>query len=434
MKIAIVSDIHLGDEQCALVDKKNYKLTDYYQKFRDSVGHGNDFLVLTGDILDFSVSLYQGTYECARTFFKKVLEDGLAKQFIYLPGNHDSNVWHTVEHETNIINRMRPGQQVRQFRHSVPAILDDRQQADWDKFFLYGVNPKPKNASAKYGGLYLDQLIDGESVFNVAHPNLYLFSDEGKGTLITHGHYFQQYWTMTSWLALSVARDDLAIGALDVNELVGINFPLVQLACTGVGQSGPLSHVINNVQKDVKSGELKLVAKYLSNLKKVIDDYWDFERFDNQLLSFLNIKEKLSDKLLDFMEDYVIHKAKEISESEGGGARNNAKFSYQQDVQKRMGTFYLASLVELKSINDDEECILSDLPEPEAIVFGHTHIPRPWGNDQKPSILPFEVTGGRIIRHMNCGGWLKDKKGVFRGANVFKYETGTPRLEIIAVK
>jgi hypothetical protein len=35
---------------------------------------------------------------------------------------------------------------------------------------------------------------------------------------------------------------------------------------------------------------------------------------------------------------------------------------------------------------------------------------------------------------MNCGGWLKDKKGVFRGANVFKYETGTPRLEIIAVK
>ena len=433
MKIAIVSDIHLGDEQCALVDKKTHQLTDNYQKFRDGVGLGNDFLVLTGDILDFSVSLYHGTYECARTFFKKVLEDGLAKQFIYLPGNHDTNVWHTVEHETNIINQMGPGQQVRQFRHSVPAILDDRQQDDWDKFLLYGVSPKPKGASAKYGGLYLDQLIDGESVFNVAHPNLYLVSDDGKGTLITHGHYFQQYWSMASRLALAVVRDDLAIGAMDVNELVGINFPLVQLACTGVGQSGPLNPVINNVQKDVKSGELKLVGKYLSNLKKTIDDCWDFERFDNWLRLF-NIKEKLSDKLLDFMEDYAIKKVKEISESEGGSARGNAKFQYQSDVQKRMGTFYLAALVELKAINDDPKCYLSDLPEPEAIIFGHTHIPRPWENDQKLSTLPFEATGGRIIQLMNCGGWLKDENNVFRGANVFKYETGTPRLETIMVK
>jgi predicted phosphodiesterase len=396
MKIAIVSDIHLGDEQCALVDKKSCKLTDHYNKFRDSVGDGNDFLVLTGDILDFSVSLYQDTYKCARTFFKKVLEDGLTKQFIYLPGNHDTNVWHTVEHETNIINRMGPDQQVRRFRHSVPAILDDRQQDDWDKFLLYGVNPKSKGAGAKYGGLYLDQIVDGESVFNIAHPNLYLISNEGKGTLITHGHYFQQYWTMASWLALAVARDNLSIGALDVNELVGINFPLVQLACTGVGQSGPLSPVINQVQKDVKTGELKLVTKYLSKLKRVIDDYWDFERFDNEL-SFLNIKEKLSDKLLDFIEDYVIKK------------------------------------LELKVINDDVDCTLSGLPEPEAMVFGHTHIPRPWEDYPKPSTLPLEMTGGRIIQLMNCGGWLKDERGDLRGANVFKYETGTLRFETIAV-
>lgn len=433
MKIAIVSDIHVGDEQCALVDSKTYQLTNDYEKFRDGVGQGNDFLVLTGDILDFSVSLYQGTYECARTFFKKVLEDDLAKQFIYLPGNHDTNVWHTIEHETNIINQMGHGQQVRRFRHSVPAILDDRQQDEWDKFLLYGVNPQQRGGNAKYGGLYLDQLMDGESVFNVAHPNLYLISDAGKGTLITHGHYFEQYWTMASWLALAVASDDLAIGALDVNELVGINFPLVQLACTGVGQSGPLNFVINEVQKDVKGGELKLVSKYLTRLKKTIDDYWDFERFDNWL-RFLNIKEKLSDKLLDFMEDYIKDKVKEIAENEGGGARGDAKFQYKSDVQKRMGTFYLASLVELKAINDDGECNLSGLPDPETIVFGHTHIPRPWDEDQKLSTLPFEVTGGRIIQLMNCGGWLKDENGEFPGANVFKYETGMHRVETVMVR
>jgi predicted phosphodiesterase len=388
--------------------------------------------VLTGDILDFSVSLYQGTYECARTFFKKVLEDDLAKQFIYLPGNHDSNVWHTIEHQTNIINRMEPGQKVRKFRHSVPAVLDDRQKEDWDKFLLYGVHPQPRGTKAKYGGLYLDKLVDGKPVFNVGHPNLYLVSKDGRGTLITHGHYFQLYWTMASWLALAVARDDLAIGAMDVNELVGINFPLVQLACTGVGQSGPLSPVINKVQKDVKSGELKLVEKYLSRLKKTVDDHLDYERFDNWL-RFLNIKEKLSDKLLDILEDYIMDKVRGISKSEGR-ARDNEKFQYHPDVLKRIGDFYLASLLELKTINDDEKCILSDLPDPETIVFGHTHIPDPWEDDQKSPNIPLDMAGGRIVKLLNGGGWLKDEKGVFRGANVFKYETGKPGLETIMVK
>ena len=66
--------------------------------------------------------------------------------------------------------------------------------------------------------------------------------------------------------------------------------------------------------------------------------------------------------------------------------------------------------------------------------FGHTHIPRPWENDKRPATLPFEVTGGRIVKLMNCGGWLKDENEVFCGANVFKYQTGTPQLEVVAVQ
>lgn len=433
MKIAIVSDIHLGDEQCALVDSRTHQLTADYEKFKSGVGQDNDFLVLAGDILDFSVSRYRDTYECARSFFRKVLEDGLARQFIYLPGNHDANVWHTVEHETNIINQMAPGQTVRSFRHSVPAVIDDRQAKDRDKFFLYGVTARPEGSAAKYGGLYLDKLLDGKSVFNVAHPNLHLVSDDGTGTLITHGHYFQQYWALAGWLATAVAKEDLALGALETHEIVGMNFPLVQLACTGVGQSGPLTPVINRVQKDVKSGELSLVRKYIRNLKKVIDDLWRLERFDNWL-RFLNIKEKLSDKLLDFCEDWLVEKIQEMSKQEGAGARGNERFQYQQDVQERMGTFYLASLVELDDIGKDQGCVLGDLPIPGTLVFGHTHVPKPWQDDGKLSTLPFEVTGGRIVRLMNCGGWLKDKNGVFRGANVFKYETGAAGLAPVMIQ
>ena len=433
MKVAIVSDIHLGDDQCALVDSHTHQLTEDYEKFKEGVGKDNDFLVLAGDILDFSVSRYQDTYECARTFFRKVLEDGLTRQFIYLPGNHDANVWHTVEHETNIINQMEPGQEVRRFRHSVPAVLDDRQKKDWDKFYLYGVTERPEGAFAKYGGLYLDKLIDGVSVFNVANPNLHLVSDSGAGTLVTHGHYFQQYWALAGWIAMAVAKEDLALGTLETREIVGMNFPLVQLACTGVGQSGPLTPIINRVQKDVKSGELNLVRKYVRNLKKFMDDRWEFERFDNWL-RFLNIKEKLSDKLLDFCEEFLLEKIEEISKQEGGSARGNETFQYQQAVQQRMGTLYQASLVELKKINKDEDCVLKDLPDPDTLIFGHTHIPKPWGDKQKLATLPLEVTGGRIVRIGNCGGWLKNENGIFRGANVFKYETGKTKLEIVMVQ
>ena len=433
MKISIVSDIHLGDEQCALVNNKTHQLTENYEKFKECVGQGNDFLVLAGDILDFSVSRYQDTYECARTFFRKIIEDDLAHQFIYLPGNHDANIWHTIEHETNIINKMEPGKNVRKFRHSVPAVLDDRQPKDYDKFYLYRVTPQPEGASAKYGGLYLDKLIDSASVFNVAHPNLYLVSDDGACTMVTHGHYFQQYWALTGWLAMAVAKEDLAIGALEPHEIVGMNFPLVQLACTGVGQSGPLNPIINRVQKDVKSGELNLIRKYIRNLKKIIDDNWKFEHFDNWL-RFLNIKEKLSDKLLDFCEECLLKKIEELSKQESVTARNNNRFEFQQDVQKRMGTFYQASLVELDDINNDEHCMLTNLPPPNALVFGHTHIPKPWENKQKLETLPVEFTGGRIVRLMNCGGWLKDEKEIFRGANVFKYETGRRGLQTIMVK
>lgn len=433
MKIAIVSDIHLGDDQCAVVDSHTHQLTADYERFKEGVGTDNDFLVLAGDILDFSVSRYRDTYECARTFFRKVLTDGLARQFIYLPGNHDANVWHTVEHETNIINRMEPGKEVRGFRHSVPAVLDDRQPKEWDKFYLYSVTEQPEGSSAKYGGLYLDKLIDGVSVFNIAHPNLHLVSDSGAGTLITHGHYFEQYWGLAGWIAMAVAKEDLALGTLETREIVGMNFPLVQLACTGVGQSGPLTPIINRVQKDVKSGELNLVRKYVRNLKRLIDDQYKLERFDNWL-RFLNIKEKLSDKVLDFCEEFILEKIEGISQQEGGSARGNGTFQFQQDVQERMGIFYQASLVELEDIGKDDDCVLTSLPDPDTLIFGHTHIPKPWEDEQKLATLPIDVTGGRIVRLMNCGGWLKDENGAFRGANVFKYETGMTRIETIMVK
>ena len=59
MRIAILSDTHFGDPMCTLVDHESMKPGSRYGKFKDAVGTDNDFLVIVGDILDFSITDYR---------------------------------------------------------------------------------------------------------------------------------------------------------------------------------------------------------------------------------------------------------------------------------------------------------------------------------------------------------------------------------------
>ena len=101
MKIAVTSDIHLGDSNCQLVTD-NLALGPKFQRFCEVIGEV-DYLVLLGDIFDFSISSYESVYKVARIFLKEILDRKIAPQVIYIPGNHDFEFWHILEHEVNII-------------------------------------------------------------------------------------------------------------------------------------------------------------------------------------------------------------------------------------------------------------------------------------------------------------------------------------------
>ncbi|NTU42472.1 MAG: hypothetical protein HGA78_05375, partial [Nitrospirales bacterium] len=105
MRFALISDTHFGDPMGTLI-KGDRSLGDRYSAFRDAAGHDNDYLILLGDILDFSISSYKDTYEAAKVFFLQVQKDNIAREMIYLPGNHDADLWHTVEHQVNIIYQL----------------------------------------------------------------------------------------------------------------------------------------------------------------------------------------------------------------------------------------------------------------------------------------------------------------------------------------
>ena len=62
MKLAFISDTHFGDEMCTLVDHANLGPGQKFDSFASAAGRGNDFLVLLGDIFDFSIAPYEDVY------------------------------------------------------------------------------------------------------------------------------------------------------------------------------------------------------------------------------------------------------------------------------------------------------------------------------------------------------------------------------------
>ena len=105
MRLAVISDTHFGDALGTLVTNgdadSSPRLGPAYPALKRAVGRV-DYLILLGDILDFSVASYEKAYKQARVFFKAVQEDGMARQMVYVPGNHDFDIWHTVEHQVNV--------------------------------------------------------------------------------------------------------------------------------------------------------------------------------------------------------------------------------------------------------------------------------------------------------------------------------------------
>ena len=139
MRIVMISDTHFGDPMCTLVDNETLAPGEKYEKFVEKAGENNDYLVLLGDIIDFSIVGYAKAYTVAKAFFRLIKEEKIAKSIIYVPGNHDFDMWHTVEHQINIIRQVREGLPARHFRWSVPGFIEDRKDKKNKGFQLPGV-------------------------------------------------------------------------------------------------------------------------------------------------------------------------------------------------------------------------------------------------------------------------------------------------------
>jgi len=450
MRLAVISDIHLGDPSSSMArieqpedeklagrghrrgqvvpHEKDRKWRDRiapgygYELFRDAVrdrfdGQSLDYLVLLGDVLDFSIQHYSRAYSIAGKLFGKMIDDDLLQQrdrgdekrfgpVIYVPGNHDLDMWNTVEYQVNISQRLNLGKEARRFRMSVPAIIHDQADGSEPDVFLHGVsNRRPQ----KYGGLFLDHLTEPPISFYFGFPNLY-FVSEGETILMTHGQYFNFFWSFLGQWAVKIFGDALKLRSEDsisLAEMVGLNYPTGQLSCSAIGQAGKLTKIIRTLEHDIKAHDRKNVKRYLNRL---LDEL--LKRMDAGLFKIPGAK-RIARCVSRKIVTGLLDKSKP--------ARDYEQYLRDPDIKANFEQFYQASIVEIEKLQAHYPF---DIPYPSRMIFGHTHQPVSW---EAPEAVEIPQSGDSVageIRACNTGGWLYHANDHGPGAEVFFYETG----------
>lgn len=412
MKFAILSDTHFGDDSCVLVTEENgmVRRGRKFVRFQEEVGTGNDYVILAGDILDFSIETFAKAYKQARFFFQEIQKDQVIKQnrdgtfgsIIYIAGNHDADIWHIIQHQRKVINRLGKGKEVlpEPYEHSVAGILDDRKgSATWG-FTLDKTTRRTGGGQSPYGGMFLDGITNPKTIFYFAYPNVYIVTDK-ESVLVTHGQYLERFWSLVSEVTTKVAYEALGFktssaAKLDIEKTVEVNYPLNQLACTGIGQAGVLTDLVRTVQKDVYKRDFRKVETYLSRFAAMVKNKIKCR----PLKPLLHIPIWLGKRRL-------LHALKGIEKT-----RFNVGFPENRNVQNRLVRFYHSSMLEIKGMRERSMVI----PPPERIIFGHTHDPVSWKDTAR---LKSPLPG--LSLH-NTGGWITEG-GVFHGAEIFTYET-----------
>jgi UDP-2,3-diacylglucosamine pyrophosphatase LpxH len=419
MKLAFVSDTHFGDEMCTLVDHSSLQPGPKFDAFSRAAGTGNDFLVLLGDIFDFSIAPYEHAYPRAKFFFQLIKKRGIAKNIIYVPGNHDFDMWQTVQQQIRVIYQVRLGRAAQQAHWSVPGLLDDRSHSSTRGFLLPGVIEEPVDVHKRPRGekLFLNSITrepgDGANKdinFYVAYPNLYMVTDE-QSLIATHGHYMEVFWTLSGeWIKKVCQLRNVDL----VEDIAALNSPLCQLACTGLGQAGQLTTVIHRIQRQVKDGELDEVKRYIDRLDDALDELTQVKGLDVAG----RLREIATDAISNTVKNKLIRELETRDET-----RYSQQFARNPEVLERFKRFYRASWKEIQQLNRDFGFAIE---QPREIIFGHTHRPIPWEDENAPKTT---VVGNKAVRLYNTGGWLwkknHDGRKEFCGAEVFTYETSS---------
>jgi len=377
MKIAVISDTHLGNPESRLMEDD--ALTDSYESLRKAIRKFNnnkplDYLVLNGDTLDFTSGPIDVVMTAAMPFFQGVYTDKLAKKLLYVPGNHDKQIWDMVEWESNVIGRLREHASPRKFRRTRPGVLDAASGR------LELLEPGQEKGTLPERALFLEGLFEERMTLPivVTYPNLYIKTKKDL-ILVTHGHAAGLAWVLLSELLGAYVKE----GKLSLTDMEEYNAPLTAFICSGVGRGNEMSELFYRIQREARQGKSRELKKALNKVIPILDRMIPlglFEFFDNALLQVL--------KMLALF----------VANNRVSDPRYNMEYLNAPAVRDRFIRFYSAVC---------EEAALFNLGPPNKLIYGHTHEVIA-AADPVP-IQGLEELYGEELLTYNTGGWLRHK-------------------------
>jgi 3',5'-cyclic AMP phosphodiesterase CpdA len=400
IRIAVVSDLHLGADAAALVKPvsgsgraRSYAVDGpQVDAFKRAVGEV-DYLVLLGDVFDLSMVSFEEAWEATGLFLRELT--GLTSSIVYVPGNHDFTMWHYLEQDINVTNRIRAGGNPRPFRYSVPGVIDGAASSAAGACRLVGVWA---NAAGDYDGGYFAPLWSGPGrQFFVAYPNVYVLNGHGSPTLLTHGQYFDPLWSMLGALCLACADRYLpnaVDGEYTLSEFVQVNMPFSILDSSAIGQAGIFADLAQQITEDVSSGRFAKVEDIKAKALRLIDDKLKFDGW------FSRVKEWGSDKVLAWVSDKIDDKIEALKTE--SARRYNAH--YVKDRKAEIQDY-------LRISQRDFAALPGGAPGAfERLIFGHTHVPT-----VESEVARHQFRGNAdapaTTRCQNTGGWIRGGGG-----------------------
>jgi len=390
MSVAITSDIHLGNPDSRLSDGTDFYPYGFYKDFREAIFSFTgteplEALILNGDILDFSINSFEKSIHIGRHFFQQLYADKIAREIIYIPGNHDKQIWDGTEWDSRIIKKLNEYSDPEEFRHyqSGAVNLKNSPIIDLDK-----VKRGPDNT---YGNIYLKGLFKSkeESLpVNIVYPNLYIITEKDS-IIVTHGHMIEPAWVILSELLYGL--DKYLPGNINMSRLEAWNVPVTASICTGIGQAKEVSDLIRLIAEQAYNKRTEALSDLLDHFaRKALNKTKGAYKYFLEHVVFKYGKKKILDIAVNIEK-----------------SRFNEEKLKSDIAQKRLVTFYNSTLAIMDELK---------LPKPNKFIYGHTHLATP---ASKPFKLP-ALTGD--LNYYNTGGWLpqKDsKKDIQTHAEVF---------------
>ncbi|MBF0473170.1 MAG: metallophosphoesterase, partial [Nitrospirae bacterium] len=272
MKIGIISDTHIGDKNSTIIKgttSGNYQTSDKFDALTSRIFDNNsnkplDYLILNGDILDFAINSFHGACIQARPFFQKIKERKLADHIIYIPGNHDKDIWDALEWNVNVTMKMENNLDPTEFIRKQTGVLDLNipfPDLDTEKGFSLDKINNPSEDSFIYG-LFKDHKKEDQIQISIVYPNLYIKAGN-ENILITHGHLLEQAWTIASELFQGIGGIPPKVG---LEEIEAYNTPITSMICTALGQSGNLTTLLAKLESQIYMDDYTLLETVVSQV------------------------------------------------------------------------------------------------------------------------------------------------------------------------